>query len=143
MNIKKHLSYLALSFTSALLLTISWQPFNFFIAGFTGLVPLFFLERKVRENRDHAGIFFFYISLSLFLWNAATTYWIWNASPEGSIAAFIINMLMMSLSFMIYHRVQKRTEEKRAEWIFIFCWLGFEYWHLNWDLSWPWLTLGN
>ncbi len=22
-------------------------------------------------------------------------------------------------------------------------WLAFEYFHLNWDLSWPWLTLGN
>jgi len=22
-------------------------------------------------------------------------------------------------------------------------WLTFEYLHLNWDLSWPWLTLGN
>jgi apolipoprotein N-acyltransferase len=22
-------------------------------------------------------------------------------------------------------------------------WIAFEYVHLNWDLSWPWLTLGN
>jgi len=26
---------------------------------------------------------------------------------------------------------------------FIVCWLSFEYLHLNWDFSWPWLTLGN
>ena len=25
----------------------------------------------------------------------------------------------------------------------IIFWLTFEYIHLNWDLSWPWLTLGN
>lgn len=143
MSIKKHIYYFIYAITAAFLLSISWQPFSFVVASFAGFIPLFLLEKKVRENQDHAGIFFFYIALSLVLWNAATTFWIWNASPEGSIAAFIINMLMMSLPFMVYHRMQKRVDEKRAEWIFIFCWLGFEYWHLNWDLSWPWLTLGN
>ncbi len=27
--------------------------------------------------------------------------------------------------------------------IFISFWIGFEYLHLNWDISWTWLTLGN
>lgn len=143
MKINKHLYYFICAISSALLLTISWQPFSFFIAGFAGFIPLLFLEKKIREQQDHVGLFFLYISLSFFLWNAATTFWIWNASAEGAIAAFIVNMLMMSLPFVIYHRMQKRVEEKRAEWVFVFCWIGFEYWHLNWDLSWPWLTLGN
>jgi apolipoprotein N-acyltransferase len=143
MKLKKHAYYLSCALTAACLLTISWQPFGFFIAVFIGFIPLLFLERKIREYDDHAGIFFFYISLSLFCWNAATTFWIWNASPEGAIAAFVINMLMMGLPFMVYHRMQKRVHDSRAEWIFIYCWIGFEFWHLNWDLSWPWLTLGN
>ena len=140
---KKHLYYLLCAIISAVLLIISWQPFSFFVAGFFGFIPLFFLEKKVREQKDHSGIFFFYISLSLFLWNAASTYWIWNASGIGAVTAFLINMLMMSLPFMVYHRLQKRAEEKTAEWTFIFSWIAFEYWHLNWDLSWPWMMLGN
>lgn len=143
MKINKHLYYFLCCLTSAILLIISWQPFSFFIAGFAGFVPLLFLEKKIREQKDHAGIFYFYVSLSLFLWNAGTTYWIWNATAFGAIAAFMINMLMMSLPVLVYHRMQKRLDSKHAEWVFIFCWLGFEYWHLNWDLSWPWLVLGN
>lgn len=140
---KKHLEYLACAILSALLLTLSWQPFSLFPASFLGLVPMLWLERKIRLNQSRTSVFLLYVFLSLFLWNAATTYWIWNASPEGSIAAFIVNMLMMSLPLVAYHRMQYRVEEKRAEWLFIFFWLAFEYWHLSWEISWPWLTLGN
>lgn len=140
---KKHAYYFIYALTSALLLVISWQPFSFFVAGFVGFIPLLFLEKKIREEKEHSGIFFFYVSLSLFIWNAGATFWIWNATAFGAVAAFIVNMMMMSLPFVIYHRMQKRLDEKRAEWIFILSWLAYEYWHLNWDLSWPWLTLGN
>ena len=139
----KHVYYFICAIASALLLIISWQPFSFFVAGFVAFVPLFFLEKKIREQKDHSGIFFFYVSLSLFLWNAGSTFWIWNATVFGAIAAFLVNMLMMSLPFIIYHRMQKRLYEKQAEWVFICSWMAFEYWHLNWDLSWPWMMLGN
>ncbi|MEI6506978.1 MAG: apolipoprotein N-acyltransferase [Bacteroidota bacterium] len=143
MRLKRHTYYLFCSISAAILLTLCWEPFGFFVTGFVGFVPLFFLEQKVREQKDSSTLFFVYVSLTLFLWNAAVTFWIWNATAFGAIAAFIINMLMMSLPFVVYHRMQKRTHDNRAEWIFIFSWIAFEFWHLNWDLSWPWLTLGN
>ena len=143
MKIKKHSYYFICAIASAVLMVISWQPFSFFVASFFGFIPLFFLENRIRKEKDHSGVFFFYLSLSLFLWNAGATFWIWNATAFGAIAAFVVNMIMMSLPFMVYHRMQKRIEESRAEWIFIFSWIAFEFWHLNWDLSWPWLTLGN
>ena len=39
----------------------------------------------------------------------------------------------------------KKVEQKNKfrALIFISCWISMEYLHLNWDLSWPWLTLGN
>ena len=36
-----------------------------------------------------------------------------------------------------------KFNDRRAWWALISLWLSFEYLHLNWDLSWPWLTLGN
>ncbi|HML86425.1 MAG TPA: hypothetical protein PKE52_14820, partial [Bacteroidales bacterium] len=27
--------------------------------------------------------------------------------------------------------------------LFPLFWIAFEWWHMNWDLSWPWLNLGN
>ncbi len=131
---------LILALLSALMLTLSWQPFGVFILCFGGFVPLFFLEEQLRQK---TGQFYLYIFIALLLWNTGTTFWIWNASPEGSIAAFLINSIMMSLPFMVLHVFKKRTSSKKADWLFIYAWLAFEYLHLNWDISWPWLTLGN
>ena len=39
--------------------------------------------------------------------------------------------------------IKSKFNDRRAWWALISFWLGFEYLHLNWDLSWPWLTLGN
>ncbi|MFI5222225.1 MAG: apolipoprotein N-acyltransferase, partial [Bacteroidia bacterium] len=125
------------------MLTACFPPFNLFFLGFMGFVPLLYLERKIRGNQEYSAVFYLYTALSLFLWNACTTFWIWNASPEGAIAAFVINTLMMSLPFLVYHRIQLKENEQGALWAFVFAWIAFEYWHLNWQLAWPWLTLGN
>jgi apolipoprotein N-acyltransferase len=57
--------------------------------------------------------------------------------------AIIANSFLMAFVFMLYHRTKRRLGERFAPFIFISYWLGFEFFHLDWDLSWPWLTLGN
>ena len=49
----------------------------------------------------------------------------------------------MSLVFLLYHVVAKRVNFKAAASFFISIWIAFEYLHLNWEFSWPWLNLGN
>ncbi len=67
----------------------------------------------------------------------------WNSTDVGSIAAFIANSLIMCLPWWGY-RVCKRNFGARLGYAaLILFWMGFEYIHLNWQLSWPWLTLGN
>jgi apolipoprotein N-acyltransferase len=42
------------------------------------------------------------------------------------------------------YRVFKRKFGRRTGYVsLILFWMAFEYIHLNWQLSWPWLTLGN
>jgi apolipoprotein N-acyltransferase len=49
----------------------------------------------------------------------------------------------MATAFCLFHKVKKATTRKLGYFAFIILWITMEYLHLNWDLSWPWLTLGN
>ncbi len=53
------------------------------------------------------------------------------------------NSLLMALVFYFYHRIRVSTKNPSGQFILIFLWIAFEYLHLDWDLSWPWLNLGN
>ncbi len=76
-------------------------------------------------------------------WNVCATWWIWNSTDVGSVAAFIANSFIMCLPWWGY-RVFKRRFGRRTGYVsLILFWMAFEYIHLNWQLSWPWLTVGN
>ncbi len=106
---------------------------------FFALVPLFVLE----ENAASASSFFWILWPSLFIWNLLTTWWIWNASPGGAAGAIIANSLLMCFPFMLYRLLRKQWGRPFALAGFVALWLSWEYLHHTWELSWPWLTLGN
>ena len=124
---------------SGLLLAFSWPEIGIFPLIFFAFVPLLILEDKA-ENRK--GVFR-YSYLTFLTFNIITTYWVWYATPVGAIFAFLVNSLLMTIAFYLFHRIKKTTNNRLGYLAFIVCWLSFEYLHLNWDLSWPWLTLGN
>ncbi|HEU4719149.1 MAG TPA: apolipoprotein N-acyltransferase, partial [Bacteroidia bacterium] len=45
--------------------------------------------------------------------------------------------------FFAFHKVKRMLPEKYGTFVLIPFWIIFEHFHLDWDLSWPWLTLGN
>ena len=67
----------------------------------------------------------------------------YHATLFGAIAAFIVNATLMSTAFWLFHKVKNATTNRLGYLSFIVLWISIEYLHLNWDLSWPWLTLGN
>ena len=72
------------------------------------------------------------------------TWWIWYASAEGSVAAFVANSLLMALVYLLYFSLRKRIQRPiYSIWILVPVWLAFEYLHTKWDLAWTWLSLGN
>lgn len=81
--------------------------------------------------------------LAFFIWNLLTTWWVYNSSPEGGVIAVVFNSLFMSWAFYLAHLTKNKLGEKAGAWALPVFWLAFEYLHMNWDLSWPWLTLGN
>ena len=135
----KHGTNKLLLILPGLLLYAAWpvSPFTFLI--FIALVPLFWLEATIKDTSR----FFWILWLNLFIWNVATTWWIWNASPGGAVGAIVANSLLMCFPWMLYRFTKKKLGTVIGLVAFIDYWLTWEFIHHNWDLSWPWLTLGN
>lgn len=134
------LSTILFSLAGALLLWAAWptSPLTFLI--FIAFIPLLWLA----DNVTHRGKFFGAIFLTLFLWNVATTWWVGNTTvPASGLAANLINTVVMSVPLLGYHRTKKWLSTTGSYFALIVYWLTFEYVHLNWEFSWPWLSLGN
>lgn len=142
----KRNKFLFLSLLSAALFSISWPATgNLAPLLFIAFTPLLYLEYLIYNNqgqyKNHH--LFNYSFIAFFAWNLATTWWIYNASGFGMVMAVLLNSLYMSLVMLLFHITKKKIGEKQGYISLIFYWIAFEYFHLDWDLSWPWLTLGN
>ena len=125
-------------------LHLNWPPLNLNFLVFIGLIPVLMMEDRIRNNYSNPSLRLFAFSMLFFLlWNIFTTWWIWYASAGGAILAIVCNALLMSLPVMFYHRVRQRLPRIYGYIALCVFWLGFEYFHLNWDGNWPWLNLGN
>jgi len=81
--------------------------------------------------------------LTTLIWNVSTTWWIYNASPEGSAMAIVANAILMALLFYFFHVVRVKLGSSKGYLILVLLWLSFEWQHYRWDICWPWLNLGN
>jgi apolipoprotein N-acyltransferase len=68
---------------------------------------------------------------------------VYHATLFGAIAAFFVNATLMATAFWLFHKIKKATNNRLGYLSLVVVWISMEYLHLNWDLSWPWLTLGN
>ncbi|MDT0643022.1 apolipoprotein N-acyltransferase [Zunongwangia sp. F363] len=136
---------LALTVLSGLLLAMGWPTYGFPFLLFIAFVPLLFAEFQIRNfSKKSIKLKVFGTAyLTFFIWNLITTYWIWFSTPFGGVFAILANSLLMSIAFLIYHIVAKRTGFSAAATFLVSFWMVFEQLHLNWDFSWPWLNLGN
>jgi len=136
---------LFLSVSSGLLLAFSWPEIGVFPILLFAFVPLLMLEddlQKFEDNRKGKKVFWFSF-IAFFIFNAITTYWVYHATLFGAIAAFLVNATLMATAFYLFHKIKSATTTRLGYLAFIVFWISMEYLHLNWDLSWPWLTLGN
>ena len=142
----KKIHLLLLSILSGILLWLSWTPAGFPFISFIAFVPLLFVSQHLKEKNVRfpfwQGMKYAYIAF--LIWNVATTWWIWNITPEGSIATFVLNTLFMSMVFGAWQRFRTMDiPESASALAFVAFWCSWEFLHLNWDITWPWLHLGN
>lgn len=140
---KSHL--FLLSILSGLLLSLGWFPNGTFPILFFAFVPLLIIEDHFyqEQGKIKPRFLFLLLYIAFFLWNIITTWWVKNASFGGAAMAIFCNALLMAIPFMLFHRTKKRIGSAWAAVLFVCFWLSFEFIHSNWQLSWPWLTLGN
>ncbi|HIP47529.1 MAG TPA: apolipoprotein N-acyltransferase, partial [Lutibacter sp.] len=134
-----------LSIVTGLLLALAWPSYGFPLLLFIAFVPLLIAEKSIRINsKKHNNLHtFFSTYIGFLIWNVITTWWIWNSTHVGAIFAFVVNSLLMTLVFQLYHVLAKRKPRRFSLIFLVAIWIAFEKFHLNWDFSWPWLNLGN
>lgn len=145
--LKKSISWkrLGLCTLSAVLLSLGFPdlipaPFLMFV----GFIPLLLVEQQIaadKESTDKWSIFG-YGYFTFILWNILTTYWVTNSALVAGLFANSANALLMCIPLILFHQT-KKIIPKFGYISFIVYWMCFDYMHLNWDLSWPWLTIGN
>jgi apolipoprotein N-acyltransferase len=134
-----------LSIFTGLLLTPAWYEWGSGLILLFALIPLLLVEDYLDEHKTEfgSGTFFRYAALAFLVWNSATTWWIYNATAVGVVAAVMINTLMWSLVMWLFHLVKRRMGAQIGYFSLILFWISWEYIYHNSEISWPWLSLGN
>lgn len=112
---------------------------------FVGLVPLLWVEERIfqakaKGSRQRLSPFTY---LTFLTFNGITTWWVCHASLWGGIAAIVCNAAFMAGVWQLYHFTKRKVGRRESQFAFVLFWLAFEYIHLSWELTWPWLTFGN
>lgn len=133
-----------LSILSGILMTLAF-PYTGSLTPliFFAWIPLLLVEDTISTQRYKPGKLMIHSYITFLIYNVGTTWWIWNADPDGAKMAFLLNALLMALAFQVFHIIKRRLGNKIGYIAFFTVWIGFEFLHYHWELSWPWLTMGN
>ncbi len=144
-----------LALLSAFLLWLAWPPIPYSsVLLFIGFVPLLVaIEQVMRGNYKRKGSKVFGLAFFTgFVWNTASIYWVYNAmnailptlpSLFVALIPYTLGPLLMALAFRLYYQMRKRNSILLSFMGLISFWIAYEYLHQSWELSFPWMTLGN
>jgi apolipoprotein N-acyltransferase len=139
-------SLLVLSVLSGLLFSATLPVRGVPWLAFLAMVPLLLVEEVIHRERHrfNRGTFFLLACITFLIWNTAGSWWLKNASNFGAVAAILVNTLLMASVMQLFHGSRKVFARNSVAYaVFVCYWLGFEYFHHNWDLTYPWFSLGN
>ncbi len=129
-----------LSILSAILLSFSFPPFDAAILQIPAFILLFRLSSLSETNRQ----LIYYSYPAFVLWNLFTTYWLLMATVGGGLAAILANSLLMVLPLLVIRSlIKSHLNPVFSSLLAAMVWVCYEFLHHNWDLAWPWITLGN
>jgi apolipoprotein N-acyltransferase len=134
-----------LAATSILFFWLGWPVLPFAPLLFLAFVPILIMEQHITADRYRkpGRKLFGWWYLTLLGWNLTTTWWVVNSTLIGGIFANLANALLMCIPLLLFRYTKRRTGPGLGYMSFVLYWITFENIHLTWDLSWPWLTLGN
>jgi apolipoprotein N-acyltransferase len=125
---------------TGVLLGLSFPPFNLPFL----IIPAFALLLQLADNSDTYRALMAQSYIAFLIWNIITTYWLMLATITGGVAAILANSVLMTIPLALTKWVRRRSDSPWLNAILTASlWVIYEYLHHHWDLSWPWLTLGN
>lgn len=130
---------ISLAVLGGLLWWAAWPTSPLTVLAFVAFLPLLHVADVTVSRRRFLGL----VYLHMFLWNGLTTWWIYNASVAGAALAIVLNSVIMSVPWLLMRPVKRRFGNWAGYAALIVFWISYEYLHFNWELSWPWLALGN
>lgn len=149
----RHSRYYTLSaLTTGLLLACS-LPANIGCTPlvFFAWVPLLLAEERFATSpkRTRPRHFMPFVFLAMAVWNACTTWWLFEVSEPMESKLFAVigpnigNDLLFCIPWLVMRWGRWAFTGRWVRWALVVAWIAFERFHMDWDLSWPWLTLGN
>lgn len=130
----------AVSITAGIILGLSFPPINISVLAFPAFVLFFYLTEHTDSNKQLA----YYSYAGFVVWNIITTYWLLMASIPAGIAAILANSVLMTIPLVLAAFFSRKLKSPvLIALLQATAWVSYEYLHHNWDLSWPWLALGN
>lgn len=138
---KTNLQFLCFSAAFAILMTLPFiVPHTGFLA-LAGFLPLLMMDRiATLTGKRHFWIWHY---LSFVLWNAATTFWVCNATVGGGLFAIFANSFQMSVIFALFRFSKRYLSGILPYLLLMVTWIAWERAYFDADISWPWLVLGN
>ena len=130
-----------------ILFWLAWPPRDLFFLSFIALVPLLLLEKETHNTRRSGWMMY----AALLFWNIILSWWVYYAEAPNSVThSLLITFVMMAANAAVmylpwwgYRKARKILGDGKALLVFVMLWLAFEHLHLNWQITWPWFTLGN
>mgnify|MGYP006422297881 CR=1 FL=1 len=101
------------------------------------------LEHSLASSSRKFLKFFGFSFLAMSIWNVGVIWWLWNASGWATLGAWLANAALQATPLLAYQYIRRSGGERFGALSFFGTWISFEYLHLNWPFSWPWLNLGN
>lgn len=135
-----------LSVLSGLLMVVSFpHTGSLFPLIFIAWVPLLLIENNIYREKYRSSKVLIHAYITFFIYNLGSTYWIYYSigGEAGAILAYFLNGFIMAIVFLLFHWTKKFVGQKEGYIGLFFFWIGFEYIHFHWELSWPWLNIGN
>ncbi|MDX2359957.1 MAG: apolipoprotein N-acyltransferase [Crocinitomicaceae bacterium] len=110
---------------------------------FISWIPLLLVEGDIANQNYRSGKVLIHAYITFIIFNLGSTWWVLYASAGGAAMAFLLNSLLMAVTFYGFHLTKKYVGNKEGYLALLIYWIGFEHFHHNWEASWTWLSIGN
>ena len=126
---------------SAVLLSLPWLVPHLGTLALVAFVPLLCADAIAEQCKVRAS--WIYPAVAFVAWNAATTFWVCNATVGGGLFAIFYNTAQMLLMWLLFRLAKKRLQGVLPYIFLAAMWIAWERLYYSMDISWPWLNLGG